>query len=194
MRFRICARPPRHAPSRLVLAPVSSNPAARPVATPPTFTSQEFRAALGQFATGVTIVTTRDGNGHAVGLTANSFNSVSLEPPLVLWSLSKRSSSLPAFTAGTHFCINVLTAEQRPLAERFASKALDRFEGVQWFDGAGRAPVIAEAAAVFECFHHSHHDAGDHVIFIGQVERCNRRLGAQPLLFVGGRLVADLSL
>jgi flavin reductase (DIM6/NTAB) family NADH-FMN oxidoreductase RutF len=193
MRFRICARPLRHVPSHLALAPVSSNPAARPVAAPPSFTSQEFRAALGQFATGVTIVTTRDAQGHAVGLTANSFNSVSLEPPLVLWSLSKRSSSLPAFTAGTHFCINVLTAEQRMLAERFASKAVDRFEGVHWRPGSGNAPVIEGVAAAFECFHHSHHDAGDHVIFIGQVERCDRRLGAPPLLFVGGRLVSDLT-
>lgn len=161
-------------------------------AATPSFTSQEFRAALGQFATGVTIVTTRDAHGATVGLTANSFNSVSLEPPLVLWSLAKRSSSLAAFEAGTHFCINVLTAEQRMLAERFASKAIDRFEGVTWSEGAGGAPVIDGAAAVFECFHHSHYDAGDHIIFIGQVERCDRRLGAAPLLFHGGRLFTDL--
>lgn len=160
-------------------------------AAKPSFSSQEFRAALGQFATGVTIVTTRDKQGHAVGLTANSFNSVSLDPPLVLWSLSKRSSSLPAFKTGTHFCINVLALEQRMLAERFASKALDRFEGVAWRDGSGGAPIIEGAAAAFECFHHSHHDAGDHIIFIGQVERCDRRLGSAPLVFHGGRFLNE---
>lgn len=173
--------------------PAADSPADRAArAAKPSFTSQEFRAALGQFATGVTIVTTRDAQGATVGLTANSFNSVSLDPPLVLWSLSKRSSSLAAFEAGTHFSISVLTAEQRMLAERFASKAVDRFEGVAWTPGAGGAPVIEGAAAVFECFHHSHYDAGDHIIFIGQVERCERRLGAAPLLFHGGRLVSDL--
>ena len=161
---------------------------------PAAFSSQELRAALGQFATGVTIVSTLDAQGRPVGLTANSFNSVSLEPPLVLWSLARRSGSLPAFAGCAHFCINVLTADQRWLAERFASKALDRFEGVAWHAGVGGSPVIDGAAAVFECRHHSHHEAGDHLIFIGQVERCSRRLGAPPLLFVGGRLVSDATL
>lgn len=169
----------------------SATPSPTLRAAKPSFTSQEFRAALGQFATGVTIVTTRDAQGHTVGLTANSFNSVSLDPPLVLWSLAKRSSSLAAFENGTHFCINVLTLEQRPLAERFASKAVDRFEGVDWRDGAGGAPIIDGAAAVFECFHHSHYDAGDHIIFIGQVERCDRRLGTAPLVFHGGRFLNE---
>jgi flavin reductase (DIM6/NTAB) family NADH-FMN oxidoreductase RutF len=166
---------------------------ARPSAAPtPAFTPLELRGALGQFATGVTIITTREAGGRPVGLTANSFNSVSLEPPLILWSLARRSSSLPAFVAGAHFAVNVLTAEQRPLAERFASKAADRFEGVAWRAGVGGAPVLDGTAAVFECRHHSHHEAGDHVIFIGQVERCERRLGAAPLVFHGGRFFARL--
>lgn len=182
--------PPAPVPHRPAAdSPAHRHPALR--AAQPSFTSQEFRAALGQFATGVTIVTTRDAQGHTVGLTANSFNSVSLDPPLVLWSLAKRSSSLAAFKGGTHFCINVLTHEQRLLAERFASKAIDRFDGVAWRSGAGGAPIIDGAAAVFECFHHSHHDAGDHIIFIGQVERCDRRLGSAPLVFHGGRFIGE---
>lgn len=166
----------------------------RPQAAAPTFTPLELRATLGQFATGVTIITTRDpATGRAVGFTANSFNSVSLEPPLVLWSLSRRSSSLEVFLRSTHFAINVLTAEQRLLAERFSSKAADRFEGVRWSAGTGGSPVIEEVAAVFQCFHHSHHEAGDHLLFIGQVERCERRLGAAPLVFHGGRFFAGLA-
>lgn len=185
-------RPPAcRAHARPRLPPVSDirEPRADP---PPPFTALELRAALGQFATGVTIITTREAGGRPVGLTANSFNSVSLEPPLVLWSLARRSSSLAAFTASAHFAINVLAAEQRPLAERFASKAVDRFEGVPWRAGEGGAPVLDGVAAVFECRHHSHHEAGDHVIFIGRVERCERRLGAAPLVFHGGRFFAGL--
>lgn len=170
---------------------MSPNPAARPVATPPDFTSQEFRAALGQFATGVTIVTTRDAQGHAVGLTANSFNSVSLSPPLVLWSLAKQSTSMPGFLSATHYAINVLAADQRLLAERFASKGIDRFDGTAWHAGLSGAPVIDGAVAVFECSHRSQHDEGDHVIFVGKVEHCSRRIGVAPLLFHGGRFFSD---
>lgn len=190
------------APAELTSAAHAAAPSApsahriAPQAAPAPFTTLELRAALGQFATGVTVITTTAAAGESgsrpVGLTANSFNSVSLEPPLILWSLSRRSSSLDAFLAGRHFTVNVLTAEQRLVAERFASKAADRFEGVAWRAGLGGAPVIDGAAAVFECRHHSHHEAGDHVIFIGQVERCERRLGAAPLVFHGGRFFTGL--
>lgn len=93
------------------------------------------------FATGVTIVTAVDANGHRVGLTANSFNSVSLAPPLVLWSLSQRAGSMPAFKRGSHYAINILAADQHALAERFASKLTDRFDGVAFHDGASGAPI-----------------------------------------------------
>ena len=93
----------------------------------PSFSTQEFRAALGMFATGVTIVTARGPNGTPVGLTANSFNSVSMSPPLVLWSLSRTAGSMPAFERGSHYAINILSAEQHALAERFSSKSADRF-------------------------------------------------------------------
>jgi flavin reductase (DIM6/NTAB) family NADH-FMN oxidoreductase RutF len=164
----------------------------RPVT--PSFSAQEFRSALGSFATGVTVVTALDPSGKPVGLTANSFNSVSLSPPLVLWSLSKRAGSMPAFSAGSHYAINILAAEQRMLAERFASKDIDRFAGVTFRRGAGGAPVIEGSAAVFECFNRSQYEEGDHIIFVGEVERCERREGALPLIYHGGRYFTELPL
>ena len=160
----------------------------------PTFSAPDFRTALGMFATGVTIVTARDAAGARVGLTANSFNSVSMSPPLVLWSLSRRATSLPAFTRGTHYAINILAAEQHALAERFASKSVDRFAGVAFREGVGGAPILEGAAAVFECFNRSRYEEGDHVIFVGEVERCESRAGAQPLIFHGGRYFTELPL
>src|SRR6478736_2169976 len=121
-------------------------------AQPPSFSSQEFRAALGMFATGVTIVTARATDGQVIGLTANSFNSVSLTPPLVLWSLARAAASLSVFSAGSHYAINILAADQRELAERFALRGADRFSGVAFDQGAGGAPLLHGAAATFECF------------------------------------------
>ncbi len=161
-----------------------------PLPTPaaaPAFSSLDFRAALGMFATGVTIVSARTASGELVGLTANSFNSVSLEPPLVLWSLSRRSLSLDAFRTGTHYAINVLAADQQALALRFASPTGDRWSGTGWRPGVAGAPLIDGAVAHFECFNKSRYDEGDHVIFVGQVEHCDHRPGAAPLLFHGGR-------
>ena len=160
----------------------------------PSFSAPDFRAALGMFATGVTIVTARAPNGTPVGLTANSFNSVSLSPPLVLWSLARSAASMPAFEQGSHYTINILSAEQHALAARFASKAVDRFDGVLFHEGAGGAPVLDGAAAVFECFNRSRYEEGDHVIFVGEVERCSSRPGAAPLIFHGGRYFTELPL
>jgi len=160
----------------------------------PLFTKQEFRVALGMFATGVTIVTARDAAGVPVGLTANSFNSVSLDPPLVLWSLSRQAGSMSAFTAGSHYAVHILAADQRALAERFAQRHADRFEGLDITEGAGGAPLLAGAAAVFECFNRSRYDEGDHIIFVGEVERCRHREGASPLIFHGGRFFTELPL
>ena len=160
----------------------------------PSFSNADFRAALGMFATGVTIVTARAADGAPVGLTANSFNSVSLKPPLVLWSLARSAGSMPAFERGSHYAINILAADQHALAERFASKAADRFADVAFREGAGGAPVLEGAAAVFECFNRSRYEEGDHVIFVGQVERCASRPGAQPLIFHGGRYFTELPL
>lgn len=160
-------------------------------ASPPSFSAPEFRAALGMFATGVTIVTARTGEGQAIGLTANSFNSVSLSPPLVLWSLARAAASLAAFSAGSHYAINVLAAEQVALAERFALRGAERWAGVAHTAGVAGVPLIEGAAATFECFNRSRYEEGDHVIFVGEVERCSHRPGASPLLFHGGRFYTE---
>ena len=160
-------------------------------ALPPAFSAQEFRAALAMFATGVTIVTGRAADGQLIGLTANSFNSVSLAPPLVLWSLGRSAGSMPVFSAGSHYAINILAADQKPLAERFATRGADRWTGVGFDEGGGGAPLLHGAAATFECFNRSRYDEGDHVIFVGEDERCAHRTGASPLLFHGGRYYTE---
>jgi flavin reductase (DIM6/NTAB) family NADH-FMN oxidoreductase RutF len=160
----------------------------------PSFDSQQFRAALGMFATGVTIVTARDASGLPIGITANSFNSVSLAPPLVLWSLARAAGSMPHFSRGSHYAIHILAADQRELAERVSRRASDRFAGVSFREGTAGAPIIDGAAAVFECFNRSRYAEGDHVIFVGEVEHCEWRDGAQPLIFHGGRYFTELPL
>ncbi len=169
-----------------------NSPLPRPTsARPPGFSPREFRDALGMFATGVTIVTARGAQGELIGMTASSFNSVSLAPPLVLWSLAHKASSLPAFAAGSHYAINVLAADQRALAERFATRGIDRWAGVDHAPGIAGAPVLAGAAAVFECFNRSQYVEGDHTIFVGEVERCSHLEGASPLLYHGGMFYTE---
>lgn len=121
--------------------------------------------------TGVTVVTTLDAAGDPVGLTANSFTSVSLHPPMVLWCLGKDSTSLEAFEAGNAFAVHVLAADQQPLAQRFATKGIDRFEGVPWEPGHAGVPVLSGCLAVFECSLAHAYDGGDHLIYVGAVER-----------------------
>lgn len=150
------------------------------------FDPREYRNALGSFATGVTIVTTRDGGGLPVGVTANSYNSVSLDPPLVLWSLARTSRSFDAFHGADHFAIHVLTGDQEDLAIRFASRGEDKFAGLDLGDGLGGVPLLGHCATRLQCRTVARHDGGDHVIFIGQVERFDR-CGGEPLLFHQGR-------
>ena len=166
-------------------------PVTPPSALPPNFSTAEFRDALGMFATGVTIVTARDAQGSFIGLTANSFNSVSLTPPLVLWSLARSAGSMAAFSTGSHYAINILSADQQDLAKQFAGKGLDRFAGVSYTAGSGGAPLLDGAVARFECFNRSRYEEGDHVIFVGEVERCTYTQGASPLLFHGGKFYAE---
>jgi flavin reductase (DIM6/NTAB) family NADH-FMN oxidoreductase RutF len=160
-------------------------------ARPPIFSKAEFRTALGMFATGVTIVTARKANGDLVGLTANSFNSVSMSPPLVLWSLAQSATSMEAFATGSHYAINILSADQQELAKQFSAKGIDRFAGVSYQLGLAGAPLIDGAAATFECFNRSRYEEGDHVIFVGEVEHCAHRTGASPLLYHGGNFYAE---
>jgi flavin reductase (DIM6/NTAB) family NADH-FMN oxidoreductase RutF len=145
-----------------------------------------LRMALGRFATGVTIVTCLDDSGVAVGLTANSFAALSLEPPLVLWSLRSVSPSLGAFMSARYFAVNVLAESQVELSRRFASPVANKFDHGEWHVGSGGVPVLNESAAVFECETQSQQEAGDHVLFIGHV-LAFRDGGAPPLVFHGGR-------
>lgn len=157
----------------------------------PSFSKPQFRAALSMFATGVTIVTARTPEGALVGLTANSFNSVSMSPPLVLWSLSRAASSMATFSTGSHYAINILGADQQDLAKQFAAQGVDRFSGVRYSSGASGAPLLDGAVATFECFNRSRYQEGDHVIFVGEVEHCTHRTDASPLLFHGGKFYAE---
>jgi flavin reductase (DIM6/NTAB) family NADH-FMN oxidoreductase RutF len=148
-------------------------------------TPTAMRAALGRFATGVTIITCRSASGALVGLTANSFNSLSLEPPLVLWSLRSASTNLDAFAGAGHFVINVLADSQVDLSRRFAGRTEDKFAEGLWSAGLHGALVLGGSAATFECETVSQQTAGDHVLFIGRVVRLNHSALA-PLVFQSG--------
>ena len=144
-----------------------------------------LRAALGRFSTGVTIITARAPDGAPVGLTANSFAALSLEPPLVLWSLRSVSPNLGVFGAAPHFAVNVLAENQVELSRRFASPVPDKFAEGLWSEGLGGAPVLAGCPAVFECTQVSNQVAGDHVLFIGRVLRVSEA-PLTPLVFQSG--------
>tara|TARA_A100001391_G_scaffold48774_4_gene29060 strand:+ start:54246 stop:54782 length:537 start_codon:yes stop_codon:yes gene_type:complete len=150
------------------------------------FDALEFRSALGRFATGVTIVTTVDAAGERYGVTANSYNSVSLDPPLVLWSLAKTSRSIEAFEGCKAFAVHILGAHQEELAMRFASPAADKFAGLDVHAGLHGVPLFEECAAHFECTLENRFEGGDHVIFLGRVEHFARG-DAAPLLFHDGK-------
>ena len=154
-------------------------------------TPTALRAALGLFATGVTIVTTRASDGSMIGLTANSFNAVSLTPPLVLWSIGLKAGSLQAFLQAKHYAIHVLAVEQQSLAERFASKMVDRFDGLSFKEGAGGTPLLQGCSAVFECMSRSQYPEGDHVILVGEVLACQHDATRAPLLFHGGKFYTE---
>lgn len=156
-------------------------------ASTPAIEPKLFRQLLGCFPTGVAIITTRNAEGEPVGLTCNSFSSVSLEPPLVLFSLRKASSLLPTFDAADAFAINILSQDQDALSGRFASsKIVDKFEGVSWRAGELRMPLIDACLASFECQVHARHEAGDHVIYIGEVKHMAAGTDDHALVFYKG--------
>lgn len=154
--------------------------------TSPGFDKRLLRNALGKFGTGVTVITTRRAEGELVGLTASSFNTVSLEPPLVLWSLSASSPSMQAFRDATHFAVNVLALDQVWLSTHFSTPQPDKFAAVKWQAGLGGAPLLDGCIARFECRNAFRQEGGDHLIFIGRVERFCSFSGA-PLLCCGGK-------
>jgi flavin reductase (DIM6/NTAB) family NADH-FMN oxidoreductase RutF len=149
------------------------------------FDRRDLRRALGQFATGVTVVTTRGDDGRRVGVTANSFTSLSLDPPLVLWCLDKEATSLPTFNACTRFAINILSASQHHLSRQFATRADDKFADVATVEGPGGVPLLEDVVARFVCKNVRQMDGGDHVILIGEVE-AYETFGGEPLVFHSG--------
>jgi flavin reductase (DIM6/NTAB) family NADH-FMN oxidoreductase RutF len=144
-----------------------------------------LRNALGLFATGVAVVTTRSRSGRLAGLTANSFAAVSLEPPLVLWSLRQDAASMACFNDADHFAVNVLGVGQRALSRHFSSPQPDKFAGIAYAAGLGGCPLLIGALAHFECVIENTMPGGDHVIFLGRVLQAAYREG-EPLIFANG--------
>jgi 3-hydroxy-9,10-secoandrosta-1,3,5(10)-triene-9,17-dione monooxygenase reductase component len=164
-----------------------TGPVTGPDRTP--LSSRDFRRACGHFLTGVTIVTARSTDGAPIGLTVNSFTSVSLEPPLVLVCIDRRSGTYPAFAAGSPFAVHVLRHDQRELSTRFATPRTDKFADVRWHPGIGGAPVLSEFTSLFECTAVSVEAAGDHGVFLGRVDRVEIRDSDSPLAFYRGAYV-----
>jgi 3-hydroxy-9,10-secoandrosta-1,3,5(10)-triene-9,17-dione monooxygenase reductase component len=152
------------------------------------FDSREFRSALGCFPTGVCVITTRRPDGKREGLTCNSFSSVSLTPPMILWSLARSAKSAPAFLQAEYFAVNVLSAAQQEISAHFARSADDKFAVIEHLlvEGIGGVPLIEGATARFECRNQFQNYGGDHVVFIGTVERF-AHWDRVPLVFHRGR-------
>lgn len=153
------------------------------------FDQRRFRDALGAFPTGVAIVTGRQADGTRLGMTVSSFNSVSLDPPLVLFSVARTASSFEAWTALDRYAVNILSEQQEEVSNRFARSRADRWESLAVVEGETGLPLLPDSPAVFECEAFARHDGGDHVIFVGRVValRVGTSKGEEPLVFFGGR-------
>lgn len=154
-----------------------------------THPADAFRRALSQFATGITVVTTRSATEEPTGITVNSFNSVSLDPPLVLWSLAFSATTYDVFRHCTHYMVNVLAATQVELAKRFASRGTDKFAKVRWSPTDSGLPRLDGCVAWFECANRSQHEEGDHVILVGRVESFEAA-GGPPLVYHNSKYIA----
>lgn len=152
----------------------------------------DFRRALAQFATGVTVITTRTPAGVPVGITVNSFNSVSLDPPLVAWSIALSASTHTVFRESPRYLVHVLGGGQLDVARRFAQRGIDRFAHVKWQLTASGLPQLDGCVARFECAHRNLHEEGDHLVMIGAVVRYET-LGGAPLIFHDSRYITDLT-
>jgi flavin reductase (DIM6/NTAB) family NADH-FMN oxidoreductase RutF len=152
------------------------------------FNARDFRNALGWFATGIAVMTTRDDDGRFIGITVNSFASVSLDPPLVSFCLDRNANSLNGFLAAAHFGVNVLAEGQEVLSAAFArSSGADKFDGMSFEVGVTGCPFLADCLTHLECAREAVHDAGDHLIVIGRVIRLAQRAEGRPLLYFRGR-------
>jgi 3-hydroxy-9,10-secoandrosta-1,3,5(10)-triene-9,17-dione monooxygenase reductase component len=150
----------------------------------PTIDAAHYRRVLGHFATGVTVITAMDGD-EPTGMAANSFTSVSIDPPLVLFCAAKSSTTWPRIQAAGHFCVNVLADDQEEICRLFATKGADRFKGVGWRAGKSGAPVLQDSLAWIDCVAEAEHEAGDHLIVVGRCLEMESREG-EPLLFYRG--------
>ncbi len=159
-----------------------------------TIDAKDFRRALSQFATGVTVITTRDESGQAVGVTASSFNSVSIDPPLILWSIDKKANSLQAFKQADHFSVNVLSNNQAAISNNFASRGIDKFNNAQHYDGIEGCPLLEGCIAQFECERWAIYEGGDHLILIGQVIDYRYNDHHEPLIFAQGGYASPIPL
>ncbi len=144
-----------------------------------------LRACFGQFATGVTVVTARGEGGAPLGITMNSFSSVSLDPPLVLFCMAKTANNFEKFLAVTSYAVNVLGRDQQEYSVRFANSRPDPWAGVPWDEGQTGAPLLRDRIAALECRPHAQHEGGDHVIFVAQVEHLHPGNGVPPLVYWG---------
>jgi len=148
----------------------------------PSIEQQLFRRVCGKYATGITVLTVLDASAGPQGMTANSFTSVSLDPPMILVCIDRKASILSFFAAGTRFAINVLHEDQKELSTCFARKGLDRFDGVEWSPGQNGSPILPDVLATLECSVAQMVEAGDHVVVIGEVFHATWRDG-QPLIY-----------
>jgi flavin reductase (DIM6/NTAB) family NADH-FMN oxidoreductase RutF len=153
--------------------------------TTATFTPKELRNALGHFATGITVITAQSETGEKVGVTVNSFNSLSIDPALILWSLDKRAKSYDIFSSAEYFAVNILASDQMDLSNHFATQQKDKFAGLHYNKGLGDTPLLNESAANFQCCVKQIIDAGDHWLFIGKVEGFNS-YNKPPLCYYKG--------
>lgn len=156
-----------------------------PAANSPAIDPRDFRNALSMFATGVTIITTRTASGEPVGITANSFNSVSLDPPMVLWSLAKNAYSLPVFQEAKEWNVHILSNEQEALSNKFAKKGEDKFAGITLDQGVTQSPLLPGCSARFQCKTMFEYEGGDHIIFVGEVVAYDQS-PTPPLLYLSG--------
>ncbi|WP_454733717.1 MULTISPECIES: flavin reductase [Cupriavidus] len=154
--------------------------------------ARELRDVLGNFVTGVTVITTRDPSGKPHGVTANSFSSVSLDPPLILWSQSLSSRSFPAFRESDHFVVNILADDQTAISNHFAKSGDDKFASIDYEDGHRGAPVLPGSAAYLECTKVATYPGGDHVVYLGKIERFVNAL-RRPLAFGAGKYMVTSS-
>ncbi|WP_448212065.1 flavin reductase family protein [Colwellia sp. MEBiC06753] len=154
--------------------------------TNPDICPKEFRHALGKFPTGVTIITTKNQDNEYIGITASSFNSVSLNPPLILWSIDKNARSLPSFPDNGHYAIHVLKDDQQALSNKFARQGEDKFAGINITEGLGNVPLLDEYCVRFQCRCEHQYDGGDHIIMVGRVLDFDTNDSDNPLIFHSG--------